>query len=284
MAKQTTNNKIDNTAAEMPTVLDAEQIDAASVDSAEKVDSENTQASIEGIDFKKLKMRGLPKGITLDRASIIMDAVNAITSGNPDNQDEGKAFTGFTVNAFQTFMGDKNYENAAVYCIIHSYNGRNRNFQAFTYLHDKPFNFTCTMNATKELPELAADKKLSGEQIYGYNSRITKAMRISSEDEKSLIGTMSFNHMVEKNFGVDCAFISRPDCQWARKNISALYSLNEGFDVNALPADTVNIDYREVNSLFDYLSYLRLIIKDADKEYSEGQKMAAQAILTKIGA
>lgn len=276
MAKQTTN-KIDNTAAAMPV------IDAASVDNAKKAEVENTQAqSASVIDFKKFKMRGLPKGLTIESAAIIIGAVKAIASGKPNNVE--KPFTGFTIEEYRAFMDDKNYENAAIYCIIHNYNGKNRNFQAFTYLRDKPYNFVCPMNASKLLPELQADKNLSGEQLYGYNSRITKAMRVASEDSKSLVGTISYNHMVEKNFGIDCAFISRADCNWLKKNSPALYALNEDFDVNALPSDTVTIDYREVNSLFDYISYLRLIIKDADKEYSQSQKTAAQAILEKIGA
>lgn len=234
------------------------------------------------IDFKKLKMRGLPKGITLDSASIIISAVKAIASGKPNNVD--KPFSGFTVEEFRAYMQDNNYQNAAVYCIIHSYNGKNRNFQAFTYILDTPFNFVCTMHATKILPELQADKKLSGNQLFGYNERITKAMRNASEDKKSLIGTLSFNHLVEKGFGIDCAFISRADCQWAKKNIPALYSVNEEFDVDKLPDKTITIDYRDVNALFDYVTYLHLIIKDSDKEYTQSQKDAAKIILEKIGA
>lgn len=272
MAKKTTSEKIN-----------VENVDV------QNVDNNNTQAESASIivdaaqiDFKKLKMRSLPKGITLDNASIIIGAVKAIASGKPNNTD--KPFAGFTVDEFRAYMGDNNYQNAAVYCVIHSYNGKNRNFHAFCYILDNPFDFVCTMHATKILPELQADKKLSGNQLFGYNERITKAMRNASEDKKSLIGTVSFNHLVEKGFGIDCAFISRADCNWAKKNIPALYNFNEDFDVDALPEKTITIDYRDVNALFDYITYLHLIIKDADKEYSENQKSAAKAILNKIGA
>ena len=306
MSKKTTN-KITNTAelaqacasdmaAEMPANIDAGQVDAASVDGGENtqsatidgvenVDGENTQsATVDAaqINFKKLKMRGLPKGITLDSAAIITGAIKAVLSGKPNNVD--KPFTGFTVEEFRAFMGNDNYQNAAVHCIIHNYNGKNRCFSAFTYILDRPFNFVCTMHATKILPELQADKTLSGDQLYGYNERITKAMRVANEDEKSLIGTLSFNHLVEKGFGVDCAFISRADCNWAKKNIPALYALNEDFDVAKLPDNTINVDYRDVNALFDYITYLHLILKDADKEHTQGQKDAAKALLAKIGA
>lgn len=277
MAKQTTNKNA------------AEKIE---VDNVENIgnDNENTQAEsavnvivdAAQIDFKKLKMRNLPKGITLDSASIIIGAVKAIASGKPNNTE--KPFTGFTVDEFRAYMQDNNYQNAAVYCVIHSYNGKNRNFHAFTYILDNPFDFVCTMHATKILPELQADNKLSGNQLYGYNDRITKAMRNASEDKKSLIGTVSFNHLVEKGFGIDCAFISRTDCNWAKKNIPALYNFNEDFDVDALPEGTIDIDYRDVNALFDYITYLHLIIKDSDKEYTDSQKTAAKTILAKIGA
>lgn len=279
MAKKTTN-KIDNatTAAEMPANINAANVNSEDTQAAEM------PANIEAaqIDFKKLKMRGLPKGITLDGASIIMGAIKAVLSGKPNNAE--KPFAGFTVDEFRTFMGDNNYQNAAQYCIIHNYNGKNRNFQVLTYILDTPFNFVCSMTVNKILPELQADKKLSGNQLYGYNDRITKAMRVASEDGKSLIGTLSFNHLAEKNFGIDCAFISRADCNWAKKNIPALYNFNEDFDVDELPKDTINIDYRDVHALFDYITYLHLIIKDADKEYSENQKTAAKTILEKIGA
>lgn len=297
MAKKTTNNNeitnlkelaeactnpvdsVATAAAEMPesaNIDNAAKVDAASVDNASIID-------VAQIDYKKLKMRSLPKGITLNNASIIIGAVKAVLSGNPNNTEKS-FFAGFDVEAYRAYMGDNNYQNAAQYCIIHNYNGKNRCFAAFSYILDQPFNFICTMHATKLLPELQADKKLSGNQLYGYNDRITKAMRTATEDKKSLIGTLSFNHLVEKGFGIDCAFISRADCNWAKKNIPALYDFNENFDVDKLPDNTINIDYRDIKALFDYCVYLRGIIKDSDKEYNQNQKDAAQMILSKIGA
>ena len=285
MSKKTTE-KITNAKELAQACISSATIeDNAQASGDSKAQAESASASVAdvaNIDFKKLKMRNLPKGITLADAAIIIGAVKAVASGKPNNAE--KPFIGFTVEAFRAFMDDSNYNNAAIYCIIHNYNGKNRNFQVFTYILDTPFNFVCTMHATKILPELQADKKLSGNQLYGYNERITKAMRNASEDKKSLIGTLSFNHLVEKGFGIDCAFISRSDCSWAKKNSPALYAINEEFDVDKLPDKTITIDYRDINALFEYINYLHLIIKDADKEYTQAQKDAAKMLLAKIGA
>lgn len=282
MAKQTTDNKIDNVtaAAEMPA----------------NIDSENTQAQsasvidVSAIDFRKLKLRSLPKGITLDNAKEIVIVIDAIKKGVPNNTESPyNAFCGFSLPAYREFMQEELLQQSGVDCVILRYIGRSRSVEMLTAINNKFYKIISTTSTQYPVYELI-QKGFKGVDTYGYAESSIRSLRNANDAGEKLVGTIAYNHICEKNFDVDTICSRQNEKKFWQKTRNAIYSFvykSDGTNNDKLAEyekAAMLIDYRDVDKVNDYLTYLRGVIKDSDKEYNDTQKSAAKTILERICA
>lgn len=282
MAKQTTNK------------VDVEKVDVQNVDNVSNENAQAESASVivdaTQIDFKKLKMRNLPKGITLDIAAEIISVVDAVKNGKPNNTVEPyTAFNGFTLDEYKAFYEEPLMQTTGISCLVTAYNGRSRAIELLVAVNDKYYKIVTTTNTQYPVAELVA-KGFSGADCFGYADSTLRNLRSANDAGEILIGAIAYNHIVEKNFCCDTICFRQKEKSWWAKKYPAIYNFcyNDKGNNHSELADIIDkatlIDYRNVKALNDYCVYLRLIIKDTDKTYNDSQKSAAKAILDKIGA
>lgn len=272
-----TTDKIDNTAAEM-------LVKSASVD--------NTQSAIvidaAQIDFKKLKMRSLPKGITLDSAAEIISVINAVKNGTPNNTIEPyTAFNGFTLDDYKVFYAEPLMTTTGISCLVTAYNGRSRAIELLVAVNDKYYKIVTTTNTQYPVAELVA-KGFEGKDTYGYADSTLRNLRSANDAGEILVGAIAYNHIVERNFCCDTICFRQKEKSWWTKTYPAIYNFcyNDKGNNRAELTDIIDkatlIDYRDVKALNDYCVYLRAM--QLDDNATIAQKSAAKAILAKIGA
>lgn len=280
-------DSVNAAAAEIPVSVEKE-VDAASVDGGE-----NTQSAvidIAAIDFKKLKLRTLPKGLTIDTAAEIINVVNAIKSGKPNNTIAPyTAFNGFTLEEYKIFYAESLMQTVGVSCLVTAYNGRSRAIELLVAVNNKYYKIVTTTNTQYPVAELVA-KGFKGADCYGYADSTLRNLRSANDAGEILIGAIAYNHIVEKNFCCDTICFRQKEKSWWAKTYPAIYNFcyndkgNNRDDLSTIIDNATLIDYRDVKNLNDYLAYLRGVIKDSDKEYTQSQKDAVKALLGKIGA
>ena len=282
MAKKTTD-KITSTAAEMPT------IDAVSVDGGENTQAQSASViDTAQIDFKKVKMRGLPKGITFDFAAEIINVINAIKSGKPNNTiTPYNAFNGFTLDEYKIFYAEPLMKTTGVSCLVLAYNGRSRVIDLLVAVNDKYYKIVTTTNTQFPVAELVA-KGFAGADCYGYADSTLRNLRSANDAGEILIGAVAYNHIVEKNFCCDTICFRQNEKSWWAKAYPAIYNFcyndkgNNRSELSNIIDKATLIDYRDVKALLDYATYLRAM--QLDDKANVVQKTTAKAILAKIGA
>lgn len=295
-----TTNKITNikelaqacapdTAAEMPANIDAEQVDAASVDGGENTQAQSASViDAAQIDFKKLKMRGLPKGITLDSAAEIINVINAIKKGESNNTIAPyTAFNGFTLDEYKIFYAEPLIQTTGVSCLVTAYNGRNRAIELLVAVNDKYYKIVTTTNTQYPVAELVA-KGYEGKDCYGYADSTLRNLRSANDAGEILIGAIAYNHIVDRNFCCDTICFRQNEKSWWAKTYPAIYNFcyndkgNNRSELAGIIDKATLIDYRDVKSLNEYCVYLRAM--QLDDNATTAQKTAAKTILAKIGA
>lgn len=240
------------------------------------------------IDFKKLKLRGLPKGLTIDTSKEIISVVNAIKKGEPNNTETPyNAFCGFTLTAYRDFMEEKLLQQSGVDCVILRYIGRSRAVEMLVAVNNKFYKIIATTSTQFPVYELL-QKGFKGADTYGYADSSLRSLRNANDAGEKLIGTIAYNHICEKNFCVDTICSRQNEKKFWKKTRNAIYSFvyqSDGTNDDTLDEyekQAMVIDYRDIDKINDYLAYLRGVIKDSDKEYNDSQKAAAKTILAKI--
>ena len=286
MAKKTSEKVIENVDVKN---VDGVNNDATSEEIAE-IDNSSSVVDFAAIDFKKLKLRGLPKGLTIDAIKEIVLVVDAIKKGEPNNTESPyNAFCGFELSFYREFMEEPLLQQSGVDCVILRYIGRSRVVEMLVAVNNKFYKIIATTSTQYPVFELV-QKGFKGVDVYGYADSSIRSLRNANDAGEKLIGTIAYNHICEKNFCVDTICSRQNEKKFWKKTRNAIYSFvyqddgTNNDNLDEYEKQAMIIDYREIDKINDYLVYLRGIIKDSDKEYSESQKAAAKAILAKIGA
>lgn len=251
MAKKTTN-----------------KIEVASVDSVE----------VASVDNKAAKLPKMPLGLA--EMQVIAGIIKSYRAS--DSSKFGGLFVKVENMRRVEWFGDKIYsfvESPAIWGLIVDTDSKTRNTTAIIPYDGKKVAITMPHNTGKKPVHELVKAGFKGEDTWGYNPAFLRKIVSYIADDKSMVALITFNHIIENNFGFPVGFYTREDeRQLKREFPEVLDFYSAGIDTKA----DIKIDYREVKAALEYIGKLKDILLDDNK--TANQKTAAKSMLTEIGA